>query len=79
MEAQACGVPVVATDVGGASEAVCPATGRLVPSENPAALARVIRTALAEPPRASPRAFVDPAFSFARTVQDYRTITLAAA
>jgi len=39
LEAQACGVPQVATDVGGTGEAVDDATGRLVGARDPAALA----------------------------------------
>lgn len=40
LEAQACGVPQLATDVGGTAEAVNSDTGRLVPARDPAALAR---------------------------------------
>ena len=40
LEAQACGVPQLATDVGGTGEAVDSETGRLVPARDPAALAR---------------------------------------
>lgn len=39
LEALACGVPQVATDVGGTAEAVRPSTGVLVPPHDPAALA----------------------------------------
>jgi glycosyltransferase involved in cell wall biosynthesis len=39
LEAQACGVAQVATDVGGTAEAVDSSTGRLVPARDPAALA----------------------------------------
>ena len=39
LEAQACGVPQLATDVGGTGEAVDRSTGRLVPARDPAALA----------------------------------------
>lgn len=39
LEAQACGVPQVATDVGGTREAVVPETGVLVPPRDPGALA----------------------------------------
>jgi glycosyltransferase involved in cell wall biosynthesis len=42
LEAQACGVPQVATDVGGTREALVPATGTLVPPRDPAALADAI-------------------------------------
>lgn len=47
LEAMAAGVPVVATDVGGISEAVRPGVdGLLVPSQNPEALAGAIQTLL---------------------------------
>jgi glycosyltransferase involved in cell wall biosynthesis len=53
LEAQALGVPVVATDVGGVGELVLhEETGWLVEAGNPDALARTILTALADPSRA---------------------------
>lgn len=42
LEALACGVPTVATDVGGTREVVVPETGLLVPPRNPEALADAI-------------------------------------
>lgn len=58
LEAQACGIRCVLTDVGGNREALCPATGRLVPSGDPARLAEAIAAQLAVEPAASPREFV---------------------
>jgi glycosyltransferase involved in cell wall biosynthesis len=50
LEAMASGVPVVATPVGGVPEAVVDGvTGRLVPPENPGALADAIRHLLSDP------------------------------
>ena len=51
LEAQACGVPVVATDVGDLASAVCPVSGRLAPPENVAALAAALKAALVAPAR----------------------------
>jgi glycosyltransferase involved in cell wall biosynthesis len=48
LEAQACGVPQVATDVGGTREAVVADTGVLVPPRDPAALACAITDLLAD-------------------------------
>jgi glycosyltransferase involved in cell wall biosynthesis len=42
LEALACGVPQVATDAGGTAEAVSPATGVIVPRNDPDALARAL-------------------------------------
>jgi glycosyltransferase involved in cell wall biosynthesis len=49
LEAQACGVPVVATRVGGVGEVVDAAAGRLVAPRDPGALARAIAAVLADP------------------------------
>jgi glycosyltransferase involved in cell wall biosynthesis len=48
LEALACGVPQVATDVGGTGEAVTPETGRLVPPHDPPALAEALAELLAD-------------------------------
>ena len=74
IEAQACGIPVVACDVGGVREAVCPSTGRLVPPERPGLLAEALTQMLETPPVISPRQFVDPTFSIAIMVDRYRAL-----
>jgi len=56
LEAQSCGVRVVAAEVGGVAAALCPATGVLVPPENPTALAHAISAALQA--SGDPRPFV---------------------
>lgn len=53
-EALACGVPVVATDIGGANEIVRPGeTGIIVPPRDPARLAEAIDALLSDPARAA--------------------------
>jgi glycosyltransferase involved in cell wall biosynthesis len=51
LEAMSCGVPQVATAVGGTPEAVVPETGVLVPPSDPPALAAAIADLLADPAR----------------------------
>jgi glycosyltransferase involved in cell wall biosynthesis len=51
LEALACGVPQVATAVGGTGEAVAPETGILVPPHDPAALAAATVALLRDPER----------------------------
>ncbi len=58
LEAQACGCPVVVTAVGGAGETLCPASGRLVPPGDAAALAAAIAGQLARVGAPDPRPFV---------------------
>jgi len=42
LEAMACGLPVVATNIGGISEIMTKDYGKIVPPDNPAALAEAI-------------------------------------
>lgn len=59
LEAQACGVATVATDVGACCETLCPDSGSLVVSENPQALANAVLDALCQKDKtSSPRDFV---------------------
>ncbi len=51
LEALACGVPQLASDVGGVSEAIGPDTGVTVPPEDPEALSRVMVELLRDPER----------------------------
>ena len=71
IEAQAAGVPVVATRVGGAAAVVDPRTGLLVDRDDVAGFARAVRTLLARGADAGdPRAHVVEAFSLDRLVAD---------
>ena len=75
LEAQACGVPVVATNVGGVSEAICTKVGVLVPPANPIALAQALENVLSRSgPRQSPRDFVEEHLSLALASQQYRAL-----
>jgi glycosyltransferase involved in cell wall biosynthesis len=58
LEAQACGIPCVATEVGGVREAVCPETGILVPATTPDHLARGLSVGLSVAPGVKVREFV---------------------
>lgn len=52
LEAMACGVPVIATDVGAFAELVAQGvTGKIIPPEDSAAMARAARDILNDPPR----------------------------
>ncbi len=55
-EAMAAVVPIVATNVGGVPELVSPAEAFLVPSEDPAAIARAVRAVQEDPQAAATRA-----------------------
>ncbi len=77
LEAQACGVPVVATDVGAVSEAVCHATGIMVEGGNAVVLAEAIDRALRCPRRLSPRRFIETNFSWSKTLNSYRQMAEA--
>lgn len=75
LEAQACGVPVVASRVGSVEEGICPGTGGLVPPEDPAALASSLHAALQAPRPAGLRTFVLDHFSWDRMVAAYEELT----
>ena len=71
LEAQACGKPALATNVGGCNEAICPQTGKLVEAENPIAMAEAITALLSQPMQRSPRQFVLNNFSLLEMSKKY--------
>ncbi len=83
LEAMAAGLPVIATDVGGASEQVLDGrTGRLVPARDSNALAAAITELAADLPRReqmglAARDHVRDRFNLTRMVEDYRRIFLS--
>ena len=58
LEAQACGIPTVVTNVGGSRETLCPASGMLIPAGDADAMASTLRRMLNQPHETSPRHFV---------------------
>ena len=76
MEAQAAGVPIVASDVGSVRQAVDPDTGRLIDPGDPAALADTLRAlTLTEAAAASCRRFALDHFSIERMISTYDAMT----
>jgi glycosyltransferase involved in cell wall biosynthesis len=71
LEAQSCGVPVVATKVGGMPEAVCPRSGMLVEPQDIDALSLALAAVLDRREKVSPREFVTERFSLASTLRAY--------
>lgn len=80
LEAQACDLPVVATDVGSLRDAVCPATGTIVPPDDAGALADAFRASFARPRRSGDaRKFVEERFSFKATAERFSRLVEEAA
>jgi glycosyltransferase involved in cell wall biosynthesis len=77
LEAQACGIPVILTDVGGCREACCPESGVMVPAKDGTALAWAIRQTLSKLSRdqvPSPRKFVTTERDFSNMLDEYRLL-----
>ena len=49
LEAQSCGKPVIASDVGGIPDLICPHSGHLIPAEHPTILAKALHDRLRMP------------------------------
>lgn len=78
LEAQAAGLPVVATAVGALASALCPETGRLVPVADVPALAHAIAAALTSPADPDiPRSFVKSRFSLTQSLSAFRHVIMS--
>lgn len=71
LEAQACNVPVVLTDVGGCRECTEPSTGQLVPYGDIPALAAALQRCVSQPASTVPRQFVERHASLASMAAHY--------
>jgi glycosyltransferase involved in cell wall biosynthesis len=71
LEAQACGVPVVATAAGDMPAAVCPRSGHIVPCGAVNSLSTTLAIALARAGGPSPRQFISDRFNWQNTLGGY--------
>jgi len=76
LEAQACGIRCVATDVGGTREAVCPSSGVVVSAMSPADFAQGLKQALTTMGKGNPRAYVQANANLNKVVEAYQALLL---
>lgn len=76
LEAQACNIPVVTTDVGAAAEAMCPQTGRLVKTQDVPGLAATLLQVLLQPRTHQPRDFVLSNFEIRKMAKAYYELSM---
>jgi len=77
LEAQACGVPAVATDVGGVGEVLAPGISLGVPAGDVARLAAAIATVLARVTASDPRPFVLDGYGAPAMAAAYRRLLIS--
>ncbi|MBL4822259.1 MAG: glycosyltransferase [Colwellia sp.] len=77
LEAQACGIPAVLTDVGGCREAVCSKTGFIVHPNNPELLSQALMKAFNQNSADSPRVFIESQRSLKKMIRQYISLTKA--
>jgi len=75
IEAQACNVPVVLTDVGGCREAICKKTGTVVKPNNPMLLSQALLHCLKQNTEETPRNFVKNERSIKKMIRQYLSLT----
>jgi len=76
LEAQACNIPVIATNVGAAEEAICPHTGQLIRAGNiPEMVASLLHTLL-HPHTAMPREFIVRNYEISDMAKAYNDLAL---
>ena len=71
LEAQACDIPAIVTDVGGSVESLCPATGKAIPPGNSLAIVEAVDQLLNNPLPGSPRVFVQQHASVDQMAEGY--------
>ena len=77
LEAQACAVPTILTDVGGCKSIICPTTGQLIEANNPVMLQRAILKQLSLHKHLSPRPFALNVGSLSNTAKAYNQLFCA--
>ena len=75
LEAQACGIPAVITDVGGARETLSPDIGKLVGKGDPQQLAIALQEMLEQPNPYNPRTFVESEANVRTMIHNYASLT----
>ncbi|NMP32094.1 glycosyltransferase [Thalassotalea sp. M1531] len=75
MEAQACNIPVVITDVGGSKEAICNSTGHVVAPNDSIQLSKALFNCLNKQLVKSPREFVERERSIKTMITQYITLS----
>jgi len=75
LEAQACGIPAVLTNVGGCKEAVCSETGIIVEPDNPTLLSQALLHSLNQNNHHSPRTFIKEQRSLDHMIKQYVSLT----
>lgn len=74
LEAQACGVPVICSDVGAVWEGVCKDTGQLVSEHSALAFAHALRQQISAKLDTSPRSFIVNRFDIHQMVNAYNNL-----